>query len=581
MSGNKLFILLPVFNRLKKTQEFIAGLKRQMFQDFHLVLLDDGSTDGTADWVKQALPGVTVIQGNGTWWWGGALHVGRQWLIKQNFDSEKFVMIINDDTIIAPDFLENGIKALESRPRSILFARNYSAKSGALLDAGVFADWKNLFFTCEIKPEQINCLSSRGLLLRISDLIAIGGFYPTLLPHYGSDYEYTYRAGKMGYQLWTVPEFRLSFDESSTGLQVIEARGLMDFWKKSFSKRSPKNPLMWSAFILISCPWLWKLHNLMRVWVRLVRESVQQISITGFVYSGLLQARKDESWMRLRFFGILRRLMIPVFGKAIVSADIKGLQMQIPFSHNLPFIFITCPKYADNLALIAARVRLKYPSMTFIDIGANVGDTVALLREKASFPILCIEGDPYYFNLLKTNMKALSNVALEEVLIAESDSHISARLETQKGTAHLVKSQGSPVIRTARLGSVLKSKSEFAGAKMLKIDTDGFDGIIIRACADYLSTAKPVLFFEYDPYFLEMQKDDGVSIFKFLSDLGYETALVYDNQGLLDGTLTLKDSAAVQAMHGKVSGFKGEFYYDVCAFHREDRDLFDDLSKLR
>ena len=580
MSGEaKIFILLPVFNRKKKTQEFIAGLKLQTFQSFHLVLLDDGSTDGTADWVKQALPNVTVIQGNGTWWWGGALHAGREWLIQQKFDSEKLVMIINDDTIIAPDFLENGVKALGSRPRSILFARNYSFKTGALLDAGVFADWKNLYFTCEIEASQVNCLSSRGLLLRVSDLIAIGGFYPTLLPHYGSDYEYTYRASRAGYRLFTAPEFRLSFDESTTGLQVIEAQGVMDFLKKSFSKRSPKNPLMWTAFILIACPWQWKLHNLMRVWVRLFRESMRQISVTGFVYNGLLQARKDDSWIRLRFFGILRRLMIPVLGKSIVRANIKGLPMQIPFSHNLPFIFITCPQYADNLAVIAARVKLKYPAMTFIDIGANIGDTVALLREKADFPILCIEGDPYYFNLLKMNMKALSNVALEEVLIAESDSHISARLETQKGTAHLVKAEGSPTIRTARLGSVLKSQTQFAWAKMLKIDTDGFDGIIIRACGDYLQAAKPVLFFEYDPYFLQMQKDDGISIFKFLLDLGYEDALLYDNQGALSGTLELRDAKAAQAIHAKSSGFKGEFYYDICAFHQEDRDLFDDLRR--
>ena len=275
MSGSRLYILLPVYNRKRKTQDFIAGLKKQTFQDFHLVLLDDGSTDGTADWVKQALPNVTVLQGNGTWWWGGALDVGREWLIQQNLDSDKLVLIINDDTIIDSGFLEKGIQALLASPRSILFAKNFSLKTGALLDAGVLADWKNLYFTCEIREEQINCLSSRGLLLRLEDLISIGGFYPRLLPHYGSDYEYTYRAGKKGYHLFTVPEFRLSYDEASTGLQVIEAQGLVDFFKKSFSKRSPQNPLMWSAFILISCPWQWKIQNVLRVWVRLLRESVK------------------------------------------------------------------------------------------------------------------------------------------------------------------------------------------------------------------------------------------------------------------------------------------------------------------
>ena len=51
MKGS-LYILLPVHNRCDITREFIDCLKAQTFQDYHLVLIDDGSTDGTEQMVR-------------------------------------------------------------------------------------------------------------------------------------------------------------------------------------------------------------------------------------------------------------------------------------------------------------------------------------------------------------------------------------------------------------------------------------------------------------------------------------------------------------------------------------------------
>lgn len=37
-------------------------------------------------------------------------------------------------------------------------------------------------------------------------------------------------------------------------------------------------------------------------------------------------------------------------------------------------------------------VQQKYPDLSLIDIGTNVGDTVAIVRQDAHYPILCVEG---------------------------------------------------------------------------------------------------------------------------------------------------------------------------------------------
>lgn len=61
---------------------------------------------------------------------------------------------------------------------------------------GVYADLKKLTFRQAKTKDEINCLSTRGLFLRVKDFKKIGGFYPKLLPHYLSDYEFTIRAYK-------------------------------------------------------------------------------------------------------------------------------------------------------------------------------------------------------------------------------------------------------------------------------------------------------------------------------------------------------------------------------------------------
>ncbi len=65
MNFPRIYIILPVHNRIETTHRFIKCLKRQTYTKFHLILVDDGSTDGTEEYVRTELHDVTVIKGNG------------------------------------------------------------------------------------------------------------------------------------------------------------------------------------------------------------------------------------------------------------------------------------------------------------------------------------------------------------------------------------------------------------------------------------------------------------------------------------------------------------------------------------
>ena len=67
-------VITAVHNRYSITEKFADRLLAQTYKDIHLILVDDGSTDSTADMVRGKMPDATVITGDGNMWWGGALH---------------------------------------------------------------------------------------------------------------------------------------------------------------------------------------------------------------------------------------------------------------------------------------------------------------------------------------------------------------------------------------------------------------------------------------------------------------------------------------------------------------------------
>jgi GT2 family glycosyltransferase len=262
-----IYILLPVHNRIDITAKFIECLVEQTYSNYHLVLIDDGSTDGTNELVSKSISNLTIIRGNGDWWWAGSLHQGYKWLKNRKVNPQDIVLIINDDTIFELDFLEKAVQILANSSKSLVLSQCYSQQTQDVIDTGVHVNWQKSSFQNAQNPKDINCLSSRGLFLKVEDFWAIGGFYPKLLPHYTSDYEFTIRAHRKGYYLNSNPLLKLWLNENTTGNHELNYDVKWHiFLKQIFSIKSSSNPFFSSVFVILACPLRWKMINLFRVW---------------------------------------------------------------------------------------------------------------------------------------------------------------------------------------------------------------------------------------------------------------------------------------------------------------------------
>ena len=281
----------------------------------------------------------------------------------------------------------------------------------------------------------------------------------------------------------------------------------------------------------------------------------------------LLISSSGTKSLKIKFLILLRKFIL-LSGDPIVNFKYHQFTLKLPFSHDLPFNMKMFPTYNVNLAEITKIVQKKYPEMRAIDVGANVGDSVAVIHHEINVPILCIEGNPKFLSLLELNIKQFKDVEIEGSFVGEKSVKVNP--QNNLGTAFLEESKSGILVHT--MSEILAKHVKFAHTKLLKIDTDGFDNIIIRGSRELLLNVKPVIFFEYDPFYLAKQNEKGLDIFDFLLELTYTSALVFDNFGYYLTSVSLSDKRVLKDLHNYFNR-NGSMYMDLCIVHSTDEDI--------
>jgi FkbM family methyltransferase len=294
-----------------------------------------------------------------------------------------------------------------------------------------------------------------------------------------------------------------------------------------------------------------------------------------------------ERWALARtgpLAGTVRRLARSLRTRLVAGGDpviryrLDPFDLELPLSHGLPRYRTLYPSYDANIGRIAAAMARKYPGASVVDVGANVGDTAAIIRGSCQLPILCIEGDPSFFGLLERNARTIGHLVLENTLVGDPAIAFDGELNAAQGTARVVERRGASQVRFERLDDVLMRHPELAPPCFVKIDTDGFDLAIIMASAGLWRQVHPAIFFEYDPALLRADEDPQRA-FDLLASVGYESMLVFENTGEYVLQLRLADRAALEDLHAFYSGRGSERYADLCVFHHDDADVSEALRQ--
>ncbi len=108
--SDRVDVIIPTFNGWAYLNDCLASLQRQTYRDFQVIVVDDASSDGTVERLRDRWPDVRVL----------ALHhnVGLAVAIDLalGLSTSELVALLNNDTEAEPGWLNALVNALDRRP---------------------------------------------------------------------------------------------------------------------------------------------------------------------------------------------------------------------------------------------------------------------------------------------------------------------------------------------------------------------------------------------------------------------------------------------------------------------------------
>lgn len=210
----KIAVLTACFNRKQKTTSFLDSLvKQSVFNDISIdvYLLDDRSTDGTAEAVKDEFPFVKIITGTGNLFWAGSMRtIWKHAIAQKAYD---IFFLFNDDVVLFDDSLEKLIDVYNQHGKkgTILIGSTLDEKTNSASYGGYKLHNEKYSKHFYVYPEENTTLpchmGNANIMLVDSATVQEIGIFPESFTHGVADYDYTLTAYRSGIDVLIAPGY--------------------------------------------------------------------------------------------------------------------------------------------------------------------------------------------------------------------------------------------------------------------------------------------------------------------------------------------------------------------------------------
>lgn len=213
----KTTIVIPNYNGLRFLPDCMQALSAQRCQDFDVVVVDNGSQDGSYDWLRRwqaADParrhGIYLSKNLG---FPAAVNKGIRWAMQ---NGSRYVILLNNDTKAAPDFVAELNAAMDKDHKERFFA--FSSRMIKMHDNAIMDDAGDQYtvlgwafqrgldepVSAWNKPARVFSACAGAAIYRLSAL-KVTGLFDEAHFAYLEDLDLSYRAQLYGYRIGYLP----------------------------------------------------------------------------------------------------------------------------------------------------------------------------------------------------------------------------------------------------------------------------------------------------------------------------------------------------------------------------------------
>lgn len=229
------YVVVVTWNQCKTTLECLESLMRMVYPHFRIVVVDNGSADGTAEAIRSQFPDVEVIVNERNLGYPGGCNVGIRYALGHGAE---YIFAINNDIFVAPTILDELLR--EAAPDvGILAPKIYFANDPQRIwSIGGRRGRLTLEMNCrgdgELDRGQWNTVLEQGYLIGCAHLFSRSflqevGLLDAGYFLYYDDLDICIRARQAGYRLLMIPKAQMwhRVADSSGGVDTPRERYYM------------------------------------------------------------------------------------------------------------------------------------------------------------------------------------------------------------------------------------------------------------------------------------------------------------------------------------------------------------------
>ncbi len=249
-------IIIPVHNGLGYTKNCITTILSILndsgidYNQAPIVVVNDGSTDGTGEWIRESYPFIHLLNGDGNLWWSGGINAGVRYAIDNlNVD---YILLWNNDITPAADYFKQVQKIINKAesPEIICSVVYDKDQPDIIISTGCYFNTKTgtlRLINYHVKESElttekliINSFGGMGTLIRKDVFQKIGFFDEVNFPQYYGDTDFGLRSSMAGFKITLNPMQKIWNDRTNTGLHSKKG-GLKELFESYRSIKSLYN----------------------------------------------------------------------------------------------------------------------------------------------------------------------------------------------------------------------------------------------------------------------------------------------------------------------------------------------------